>query len=292
MARPSLPKDFSLERFFDYAIDMLCVADPSGYFLKVNRAFERVIGYSQDELLSRPFVEYVHPDDRAETIAETQRLSSGNLCFKYENRYHAKDGSWKVIAWTCYPDPETGLMYAVARDMTEERQREDRLDGITLIPNRRVFEETTTDETRRAQRLRQPLGLALLDVDHLRAFNQAEGHLEGDRTLRRIAETLSAQLRRAGDFVARYNGGTFGVLFPNPSDPTAPRVHCDTLRTAVQDLGLTFKDARGVARQLTISGGFVLRVPERGEEPNVLVAPAQEALSRAKSQGRNRIESA
>jgi len=230
--------------------------------------------------------------DRAETIAETQRLSTGNLCFKYENRYHAKDGSWKVIAWTCYPDPETGLMYAVARDMTDEREREDRVDGITLIPNRRVFEETATDETRRAQRLRHPLGLALLDVDHLRAFNQAEGHLDGDRALRRIAGTLSAQMRRAGDFVARYNGGTFAVLFPNPKDPAAPRTHCDTLRSAIEELGITFKDARGVARQLTISGGFALRVPERGEPPAALVTPAQAALGRAKSQGRNRIETA
>lgn len=292
MARPSLPTDFSLERFFDYAIDMLCVADATGYFLKVNRAFERVMGYSRDELLSKPFVEYVHPDDRGETTAETERLSTGNVCFKYENRYHAKDGSWKVIAWTCYPDPETGLMYAVARDMTEEREREDRLDGITLIPNRRVFDETTTEETRRAQRLRQPLGLALLDVDHLRAFNQAEGHLEGDRVLRRIAEVLSAQMRRAGDFVARYNGGTFGVLFASPDEVTPPRAHCDTLRRAVEQLGVTFKDARGVSRQLTISGGFVLRVPERGESPTALVTPAKEALGRAKTQGRNRIETA
>lgn len=292
MARPSLPDHFSLERFFDYAIDMLCVADASGYFLKVNRAFERVMGYSREELLERPFVEFVHPDDRADTIAETKRLSTGQLTFKYENRYRAKDGAWKLISWTCYPDPETGLMYAVARDMTEERQREDRLDGITRIPNRRVFDETATEETRRASRLRQPLGLALMDVDHLRAFNEAEGHLDGDRVLRRVAEALSAQLRRAGDLVARYNGGTFGVLFPSPKDLDGPRVHCDTLREAVEHLDLTFTDTQGEARQLTLSGGFVLRVPERGDPPAALVEPARDALGRAKARGRNRIETA
>jgi diguanylate cyclase (GGDEF)-like protein/PAS domain S-box-containing protein len=290
--RPSLPEHFSLERFFDYAIDMLAVADASGYFLKVNRAFERVMGYTREELLSRPFVEFVHPDDRAETIAETMRLSTGAICFKYENRYRAKDGSWKIVSWTCYPDPETGLMYAAARDVTEEREREDRLDGITRIPNRRVFDETATDETRRAQRLRQPVGLALLDVDHLRAFNGAEGHLEGDRVLRRIAEALAAQMRRAGDLVARYNGGTFGVLFPSPAEPDRPRAHCDTLRATVEDLDLAFTDTSGEPRQLTISGGFVVRVPERGDEPAVLVNPAQGALERAKARGRNRIESA
>jgi len=287
-----LPADFSLERFFDYAIDMLCVADASGYFLKVNRAFERVTGYTRDELMARPFVEFVHPDDRAETIAETSRLSTGMLCLKYENRYHAKDGSWKTIAWTCYPDPETGLLYAVARDMTEEREREDRLDGITGIANRRVFDEAAADETRRAQRLGQPLGLALLDVDHLRAFNEAEGHLEGDRVLRRIAEALAAHMRRAGDLVARYNGGTFGVLFPSPRETGLPRGHCDTLRTAVEQMDLAFTDTRGDARQLTLSGGLVVRVPARDDPPTALVRPAREALGRAKAQGRNRIESA
>jgi diguanylate cyclase (GGDEF)-like protein/PAS domain S-box-containing protein len=290
--RRSLPPEFNLERFFDYAIDMLCVADASGHFLKVNRAFERVMGYSREELLARPFVEFVHPDDRAETVAETSRLSTGMLCLRYENRYRAKDGSCKFISWTCYPDPETGLMYAVARDVTEEREREDRFDGITGIPNRRVFDETVTDETRRAQRMRQPVGLGLLDVDHLRAFNEAEGHLEGDRVLRRIAEVLLAHMRRAGDLVARYNGGTFGVLFPTLKSADLPRTHCDALRAGVEALDLAFTDTRGQARQLTLSGGFVVRIPELGDGPGALVQPAQDALTRAKAQGRNRVESA
>ena len=291
MAKPSIPAQFDLERFFDYAIDMLCIADPSGYFLKVNRAFERVLGYTRDDLLARPFVEFVHPDDRAETLAETHRLSTGALCFAYENRYRAKDGAWRNIAWTCYPDPETGLMYAVARDMTEQRVREDRIDGITQIPNRRVFDESCVEEMRRAHRQRSPLGVALLDVDHLRAYNAAVGHLDGDRALRRIAEALQDQMRRAGEFVARFNGGTFGVLFPNVTDPDGPGAYCEILRTTVEDLGIGFTDG-GAAQQLTVSGGVVARVPGRGDAVGTLVEPAREALGRAKVRGRNRIETA
>jgi diguanylate cyclase (GGDEF)-like protein/PAS domain S-box-containing protein len=289
---PSNPQQFDLERFFDYAIDMLCIADARGYFLKVNRAFERVFGYTREELLARPFVEFVHPDDRPETVAETRRLSTGNLCFAYENRYLAKDGSWKNVSWTCYPDPETGLMYAVARDVTLERQRQDWLDGITGIPNRRVFDETLAEELRRAHRAGAPFGLALLDVDHLRAFNHAVGHLEGDRVLRRIAETLAEQLRRAGDFLARYNGGTFGVLFPGVRGPDGPRGHCETLRTAVDELDIGFADRDGRSRRLTMSGGYLTRIPERGESAAEFTGPAVEALRRAKAQGRDRIESA
>lgn len=292
MPRPPLPDQFDLERFFDYAIDMLCIADARGYFVKVNRAWERVLGYTRDELLARPFVEFVHPDDRAETVAETRRLSSGTITFAYENRYQARDGSWKTIAWTCYPDPETGLMYAVARDVTADRRRDDWVDGITGIPNRRVFDETTAEELRRAHRMGVPVGIALLDVDHLRAYNQAVGHLEGDRVLRRIAETLAEQLRRAGDFIARFNGGTFGILFPSVRPPAGPGGHCERLRRAVEELDIEFTDRDGAARRLTVSGGFVSRVPERGQPADEFIAPAAAALKRAKAQGRNRIEAA
>jgi len=290
VTRRMIPEQFDLERFFDYAIDMLCIADETGYFLKVNRAFERVFGYTREELLARPFVEFVHPDDRAETIAETRRLSTGDLCFAYENRYRAKDGSWKHVSWTCYPDPETGLMYAVARDMTHEREREDWLDGITGVPNRRVFDETAEEELRRAHRMRIPLSLALLDVDHLRAFNQAVGHLEGDRTLRHIAETMATHMRRAGDFLARYNGGTFGLLLPGAHDQAASIAHCETVRATVGELDLTFTEADGATRQLTMSGGLVTRVPDRSPRATDFTGLAEEALRRAKARGRNRLE--
>jgi diguanylate cyclase (GGDEF)-like protein/PAS domain S-box-containing protein len=291
VTRSPSPAEFDLERFFDYAIDMLCIAAPSGYFLKVNRAFERVMGYSREELLARPFVEFVHPDDRGETIAETRRLSQGSVSFAYENRYKAKDGSWKYISWTCYPDPETGLMYAVARDMTEQRTREDRLDGITGIPNRRVFDDALTEEFRRAARLSLPLGVALLDVDHLRAYNEAQGHLEGDRVLRQIAEALSARLRRAGDLLARYNGGTFGVLFADVRDVDTARSYCDQLRGIVTSMGVAFQGASG-SRTLTLSAGFATTSPARGDTPAPLLKTAQRALVRAKAQGRDRLESA
>jgi diguanylate cyclase (GGDEF)-like protein/PAS domain S-box-containing protein len=292
VTRPPAPAHFDLERFFDYAIDMLCITDGSGHFLKVNRAFERVLGYSREELLARPFVEFVHPDDRVETLAETRRLSQGSICFAYENRYLSKDGAWKYISWTCYPDAETGLMYAVARDMTEQRAREDRLDGITGIPNRRVFDDALADEFRRAARLSLPLGVALLDVDHLRAYNERVGHLEGDRVLRQIADALGARLRRASDLLARYNGGTFGVLLADVREADAARGYCEQLRQSVASMDLGFQTTDGKRAVLTMSGGFAVSNPSRGDRPEPLVKTAQRALIRAKAQGRNRLESA
>ncbi len=110
---------YDLSRFFNYAVDMLCIAGIDGYFKLVNPAFERVLGYTAVELLKTPFVELIHPEDRTETVAEVTRLANGleTICFR--NRYRCKDGSYRRLEWTSYPEPATGLLYTVARDVTE-----------------------------------------------------------------------------------------------------------------------------------------------------------------------------
>ena len=284
----SNPSTFDLERFFDFAVDMLCIADQDGYFRRVNRSFERVLGYDKEELLAHPFLELVHPDDRVETMAETKRLSSGQLTLAFENRYRAKDGSYKTLAWTCYPDPETGLLYAVARDVTADRLRESKVDGITGVATRHVWEATLEEELRRASRLRVTMALGLFDVDHLKAYNQAKGHLEGDKRLKDIAAALSINLRRSGDLVGRWEGGTFGILIGWAPDLKRATAHGDRLRLAVEALAITFDTPEG-PRRLTVSGGVVSRMPYRGDEPKELVQAAQRALANAKTAGRNRV---
>ncbi|HET7040220.1 MAG TPA: diguanylate cyclase [Gemmatimonadales bacterium] len=281
-------RPFDLDRFFDLAIDMLCIADHEGYFRRVNRSFTRVLGYDQDELLARPFVELVHPDDRMETLAETRRLSTGELTLAFENRYRHKDGSYRLLSWTCYPDPETGLLYAVARDVTEERRRQTEVDGITGVANRHVWEEALAEELRRAGRLRVAVSIGMFDVDHLRAYNEAMGHLEGDKRLREIATAMVNHLRRSGDLVGRWEGGTFGVLIGGAPDLSRATAHCDRLRHAVEDLDLGFDTPAG-RRTLTLSGGVMTRTPYRGDDPNELVQAALRALANAKAAGRNHV---
>jgi diguanylate cyclase (GGDEF)-like protein/PAS domain S-box-containing protein len=282
------PPQFDLDRFFDFAVDMLCIADHEGYFRRVNRSFTRVLGYDPEELLTRPFVEFVHPDDRVETIAETGRLSSGQICLAFENRYRHKDGSWRHLSWTCYPDPETGLLYAVARDVTEERQREGRVDGITGVASRDVWEAALAEEMRRAVRLRVALSFGLLDVDHLRAYNDAMGHLEGDKRLREIGAAMTEHLRRSADLLGRWEGGTFGVLIGGAPDLDRAIAHCDRLRRAIEELNLSFQTPTGV-RKLTLSGAVVSHMPYRGDDPAKLVLAAVRTLANAKATGRNRI---
>jgi PAS domain S-box-containing protein len=119
-----------LGRFFELSLDMLCVAGTDGYFKTVNPSFCRVLGYAREELLSRPFLDFVHPDDREATVKEINKLSSGRPTFLFENRYRRKDGSYRWFEWMSMPVPEEKIVYAIARDITEHKTMDRRLRTI------------------------------------------------------------------------------------------------------------------------------------------------------------------
>lgn len=109
------------KQFFDASRDMLCIANTDGYFVRINPAFERVLGWTTEDLLDRPFSEYIHPEDVEATAKEVEKLAQGIPTISFENRYRCADGSYKYLRWTTHPEPETGLLFAIARDVTGER---------------------------------------------------------------------------------------------------------------------------------------------------------------------------
>jgi PAS domain S-box-containing protein len=128
-----------LERLFALSIDVLCVAGLDGYFKRVNPAFEHAVGFSAAELVSRPFIEFVQPDDREATLAEMAQLGSGTPTLNFENRYLCANGTYKWFQWTTQPALAEGLLYTAARDVTDRRNNEE----VVRILNNELIRRST-----------------------------------------------------------------------------------------------------------------------------------------------------
>ncbi len=109
---------------------MLCIAGFDGYFKKLNPAWSETIGFSDEELTALPYLDFVHPEDRAATIAEATKLSQGIDTIHFENRYRCKDGSYKWLAWTAKQSVSEQLIFAIARDMTAQKRSEDEITRL------------------------------------------------------------------------------------------------------------------------------------------------------------------
>lgn len=120
------PVPAELDRLFMLSPAMLCIAGTDGYFKRVNPAFHKTLGHTEEVLLSRPFIDFVHPDDRQATRDEVRNLSKGNPAVHFENRYRHADGSYHWLLWNATSSTEDRLLYATALDITE-RKRADQM---------------------------------------------------------------------------------------------------------------------------------------------------------------------
>lgn len=275
---------YDLDRFFNYALDMLCIAGTDGYFKKVNPAFTRTLGYTAAELLQHPFAELVHPDDRYDTVAEVGKLSTGTPSLSFENRYRCKDGSYRDLHWTSFPEPHTGLLYAVAHDVTELKRRQDQRDSLTGLASLRAFEQTLPQEWSRARRMSVPLTLALFDLDHFETINAKHGYATGDRFLVGVSGVLADHTRRAGDLAARIAGQRFAQVLQGRFSSTDAVAFCEAIRADVADLVIPNPGPEALP-SVTMRAGVAVMVPRDGISHRELLAAAEAALVQAKSRG-------
>ena len=134
-----------LDHFFQLSVDMLCIAGFDGYFKRVNPSWKRVLGYTEAEILSRPYMEFVHPDDRSATVAEADKLSDGRDVLMFENRYRHKDGTYRWLLWTSAPLADQQVIYAAARDITERKEAEETL--ATLVRELEISKSQAEEAT-------------------------------------------------------------------------------------------------------------------------------------------------
>lgn len=216
------------QRFIDLSRDMLCTASADGRFLAVNAAFETSLGFTRQELLSRPFIDFVHPDDRERTILETRRLASSETeSVDFQNRYRTRSGDYRWLEWSAKSVPQRGLIYATARDITDRKAIERHAselagrDPLTGLLNRRRFVEEAGIILAGLEKNDARASVLLLDLDGFKSLNDREGHAAGDQALLQVADALRQTLREI-DVAARIGGDEFAIVASTPADRAAP----------------------------------------------------------------------
>jgi PAS domain S-box-containing protein len=296
-------------RHFDLSLDMICVAGFDGYFKRVNPAFERILGYTEADLLGRPFLDFVHPDDRKSTEEEAAAIAEGTGTVQFRNRYFDKEGEVHWIEWASQPLPEEEMIYAVARDVTDRKLLEQELrrlshhDSLTGLFNRRRFEEELRRQLVYTRRYGSGGALLVIDVDRFKEINDSLGHTAGDRALCHVAAVLRDNLRgsdvvarNAGGpeigcgapvtpdaeaVVARLGGDEFVVLLPEADEEDA-QATAERLATAVRDSTLTI-DGHAVRLEISIGVAFFDEYGRPGEQD--LLAAADRAMYLVKARG-------
>jgi PAS domain S-box-containing protein len=188
------------DRFFDLTQDLLCVAGFDGYFKRVNPAWQKAIGYSRRELLARPYLDLVHPDDREKTAAQAAHLAEGKDLTSFENRYRCKDGTYRWLLWSARSLPSEQLIFGSARDLTERKHIEEKVLDLNSELKHRADELETTNRELEAfsysvsHDLRAPLR-------HIHGFVellQKSPALQGEEASRRQMGIIAKAAREMG----------------------------------------------------------------------------------------------
>jgi PAS domain S-box-containing protein len=187
-----------LDQFFNVSLDLLCIANIQGYFLRLNPAWEKVFGYTREELTAKKFLDFVHPDDLEPTLEALYTQASQQKVVQFENRYRAKDGRYRWLEWTSAPSGN--LLYAVARDFTErlKAETEDQQRRIELARMTRVSmmgEMTTT----LAHEINQPLTAIMSNAQAAQRFlSQTPPDID---EIRQILDDIIRDNRRASEVI-------------------------------------------------------------------------------------------
>jgi diguanylate cyclase (GGDEF)-like protein len=172
-------------------------------------------------------------------------------------------------------------------DVHRQLTRLSRVDPLTGLYNRRHVNQFQAQAWQRAAHSGERLAIIMLDVDHFKAYNDHHGHPEGDRCLTKVAEALATCIRSPMDMVGRYGGEEF-IAVLSPSDLSSAQQVAERMREAVSALGIPHA-ASSTSPVVTVSVGVASLEPSRQSTPDLLIQQADQALYRAKHEGRNRV---
>jgi diguanylate cyclase (GGDEF)-like protein/PAS domain S-box-containing protein len=263
----------------------------------------QVLGWRPEEIVGRGPGDFVHPEDLAAVIHDSQlHLAGTNTSDAITHRMVRKDGGviWVECRNRAIFDPKTHQrtdFVLIMRDITAQKSLEDQLqrlalsDGLTGLANRRAFDQVLNMEWLRTMRESTHMSLLLLDLDHFKSFNDHYGHQVGDDCLRAVAAAIARAVRRPSDLAARYGGEEFAVILPSTDSAGAVAV-ADQIRANIHQLMLPHAEnpegdgfvtaSMGAATALCRTGGTMVMQES-------LLAAADTALYKAKQSGRNQV---
>ena len=274
----------------------ILVLDPDLRVVSANPGFVRITGHAADSVLGETPPLFDDPDALQQVRTRLQagthwdgtlwaRRADGDR-FPHEasiDRVHDAQGHVQHYVM-------------VFRDVTVQKQLEDRLrelsatDGLTLLANRRSFDEALERGWHHATRHGEPVSLIMIDIDHFKPYNDIYGHGAGDRCLQQVATAIAAGVRSEGALVARYGGEEFAVILPRTAAAAAQEI-AEALRRRVESLGIAHT-GNPDGRRVTISVGISTRTPPQTSDFEDLMQSADQALYRAKEAGRNGVVAA
>jgi diguanylate cyclase (GGDEF)-like protein/PAS domain S-box-containing protein len=273
------------------------VLDPELRVVSANPGFVRITGHDAAGAIGKTPPLF---DDDADALQQVRtRVQAGN---HWDGTLWARrvDGDRFPLDASVdrVPDAQGRVQHYVMvfRDVTEQKLLEDRLrelsatDGLTLLANRRSFDESLERQWHHATRHGEPVSLVMIDIDHFKAYNDLYGHGAGDRCLQQVATAIAAGVRHEGALVARYGGEEFAVILPRTEAHEAREI-AEGLRRRVEALGIAHAGSPGSSR-VTISVGISTRTPPQTDDFVDLMHSADQALYQAKEGGRNGVVAA
>lgn len=288
----------------DNSRDVILLADLDGRRTYVSPAVENMNGWKPKELLNQKLSAQAHPDDREKVEDAVRRIRHGADGFIIEYRTQKRGGDyiWVESSLRLFRDRRSRIpagILSLVRDITERKRNEGLLreayealeelavvDALTGVANRRRFDEYLANEWSRSARLHKPISLLLIDADSFKEHNDTYGHLSGDRFLKRIADAAKTVAKRPEDLIARFGGDEFAVIMPDTDNSGAVAVGAKIREFLRSSNSAQNEDA---AELVTISIGCATVIPDSDKQAEVLIQSADEALYRAKRNGRDRL---
>ncbi len=263
-----------------------------------------LLGWSQDSWQSvEDWVARMHPEDRDKVFNFCVSQSLAGVDHEADYRALTADGGYvwiRDVVHVMRENDEVVSLVGFMFDISERKQREEELlrlqkelqelsfkDGLTGVPNRRMFDTFMDMEWSQARRNRQPLSLVMIDIDYFKQYNDHYGHIQGDDCLKQVAELLSGAATRSRDFFARFGGEEFALVLPE-TDRLAANKIAQRCRDIIFKAQIPHAKS-DISTVLTISQGVGTIVPDQGDDQRAFIELVDNLLYSAKQNGRNRI---